>query len=421
MSDILVVDDTPENIRFLSRMLQEQGYKVRKATNGKMALTAVNTLNPDLILLDINMPNMDGYEVCKQLKQNSQTSKIPIIFLSALDTTEDKLKAFSVGGADYVTKPFKFAEILARIQHQITIQNLQKQLQTQNNQLQQTLDELTKTQLQLIQQSKMSSLGQLVAGIAHEMNNPINFIAGNINPACNYVQDLVNLINLYEQEFPNTPDSIQEEAEQIDLNFLREDLINLMVSMKTGANRIKAVVSSLRTFSRLDEAELKDVNLHEDIDNTLMLLQHRLNLKAKQTVIEVIKNYGNLPLVYCYASELNQVFFNILNNAIDALQAKETEQYSANPTISITTELESAETAIIRIKDNGIGIPEEHYNNLFEPFFTTKKIGKGMGLGLATSYQIVVDKHQGKLTYHSIVGQGTEFMIIIPVTNRCFI
>lgn len=415
MSDILVVDDTPENIRLLSKILQEKGYKVRKATNGKMALTAVHSLIPDLILLDINMPNMDGYEVCVQLKQNPQTSKIPIIFLSALDTTEDKVKAFNVGGADYVTKPFKFEEILARIQHQITIQNLQKQLHSQNHHLQETLDELNKTQLQLIQQAKMSSLGQLVAGIAHEMNNPINFIAGNINPACNYVQDLVNLINLYEQEFSDVPDSIQEEAEQIDLNFLREDLLNLMSSMKTGADRIQAVVSSLRTFSRLDEAELKDVNLHEGIDNALMLLQHQLHLTDKKTAIEVIKNYSNLPLVYCYASELNQVFFNILNNAIDALQAKETKLYSANPTILITTELVSSETVVIRIKDNGIGIPEENYNHLFEPFFTTKKIGKGTGLGLATSYQIVVDKHQGKLTYHSLVGQGTEFTITIPV------
>ncbi len=416
MADILVVDDTPTNLRLLSKMLQDQGYKVRKATNGKMAITAVNTLIPDLILLDISMPNMDGYEVCIKLKQNHKTSKIPIIFLSALDATEDKVQAFRVGGSDYVTKPFQLEEIIARIENQLTIQCLQKQLHSRNGHLEKALNELNQTQSQLIQQAKMSSLGQLVAGIAHEINNPINFISGNLNPARDYVQDLLNLINLYQQEYPNSPDSIQELVEETDLNFIRDDLNNLMVSMQTGAKRIKSIVSSLRTFSRLDEAEPKFVDLNEGIDSTLMLLQHRLKPEDRKPTIEVIKNYGDLPQLNCYASQLNQVFFNLLNNAIDALQVDDAAKHNETAAIWITTEIDTSEAILVRIKDNGIGISEHNISRIFEPFFTTKPIGKATGLGLATSYQVVVEKHEGKLTVDSSPGLGTEFTLTLPIT-----
>lgn len=428
--DILIVDDTPENLRLLSTLLTKEGYNVRKALNGEMALLAAKTIKPNLILLDINMPGMDGYEVCEHLKKDEQTRSIPVIFLSAIDDVEYKVKAFRMGGIDYITKPFQIEEVLARIENQLTIQNLQTQLQGQNLQLQQALSELKKTQSQLIQKEKMVSLGQLVAGMAHEINNPISFISGNLAPAREYIHELLNLINLYQQEYPNPTSNIQDAINNLDLYFIISDLQRLMGSMQTGVDRINSIILTLRIFSRLNESDIKPVDIHQGIDSALLLLQDRLKQQAERSEIQVIKNYGNLPAVTCYASQLNQVFFNLLNNAIDALEescvsrfvsvvsGKTTDRGQLTtdiPTIWIFTELTELETVTIRIKDNGVGIPKEIQSRLFDPFFTTKSVGQGTGLGLATSYQIVVEKHKGQLTCHSSPGLGTEFVIKIPV------
>ncbi|MBL1175121.1 sensor histidine kinase [Pantanalinema sp. GBBB05] len=422
--DILIVDDTPENIRFLASLLLNQGYNVRKALNGNMALTAVKSLLPDLVLLDITMPEMDGYEVCKRLKEDTQTAKVPVIFLSALDNVADKVKAFQSGGVDFITKPFQFEEVLARIQTQLTIQTLQVQLQVQNEQLRQALGDLQKTQVELLQKEKMAALGQLVAGIAHEINNPISFISGNLSPAKAYINDLLRLIELYQQEYPEPTPALQAAIAEVDLDFLVNDLEKLMGSMKTGVERIRSVILALRIFSRLDESDVKLVDLHEGIDSVLLLLQHRLN-QERNLEVEVIREYGVLPSVTCYASQLNQVFFNIISNAIEALEtAMKIGKFAVNhasagtgerPTIWVKTEVTAANTVIVRIKDNGLGIAEDAKPHVFEPFFTTKGIGQGMGLGLLTSYQIVTEKHQGNLTYSSVPGQGTEFMVEIPV------
>jgi signal transduction histidine kinase len=416
-ADILIVDDTPDNIRFLSSMLMEQGYNVRKALSGRMALTAAQTLPPDLILLDINMPGMNGYEVCQELKEHEQTRSVPVIFLSALDDVLDKVKAFQVGGIDYISKPFQLEEVLVRIQTQLTIRNLQLQLQEQNTQLQQALTDLKKTQAQLIQREKMVSLGQLVAGIAHEINNPISFISGNLGPANQYINDLLSIINLYQKEYPTPTSSIQRLIQNVDLNFLILDLQKLMGSMRTGVDRIRAIILALRIFSRLDESDIKAVDIHEGINSTLLLLQYRLRHDQKHLEIQVIKNYGTLPLVTCYASQMNQVFLNLLNNAIDALELKleRNVDQSFNPIIWISTELSDRHTIIIRIKDNGAGISKELQSHLFEPFFTTKPVGRGLGLGLLASYQLVVEKHKGQLTCHSSPEQGAEFVIEIPI------
>ncbi|MBD2743387.1 response regulator [Coleofasciculus sp. FACHB-1120] len=416
-ADILIVDDTPDNIRFLSSLLLDKGYNVRKSINGQMALTAAKTLPPDLILLDINMSGMNGYEVCERLKKDTETSSVPVIFLSALDDVLDKVKAFNVGGVDYITKPFQIEEVLARIQNQLTIQNLQNQLKGQNTQLQKALGDLKKAQAQLIQKEKMIGLGQLAAGMAHEINNSIGFISGNLDPACKYIQDLLNLISLYQQEYPNPTPSVQKAIREIDLDFLGSDIQMLVGSMKTGVERICTMLLALRIFSRLNESDIKAVDIHEGLNSTLLLLQHRLRGEGKRQEIQVIKKYGNLPLVNCYASQLNQVFLNLLNNAIDALESGIGQKVSesSSPTIWISTELSAWETIIIRIKDNGIGIPEEMRSRLFDPFFTTKPVGKGSGLGLLTSYEIVVEKHKGQLTCHSLPEQGAEFTIEIPV------
>ncbi len=305
-------------------------------------------------------------------------------------------------------------------QHYIAIRNditARKQAETEVNQkakdLENTLSELQRAQTQLVQSEKMSGLGQLVAGVAHEINNPVNFIYGNLNHANNYIQDLLEIIETYRINYPQPALEIQELTEELDLEFLVEDLPKLLSSMKVGAQRIREIVASLRNFSRMDEAQMKEVDIHEGIDSTLMILEHRIKAKHDRSRIEIIKDYSNLPQIECYPGQLNQVFMNILANALDALEEEIGDENS--PTISIKTELEGCKQVKIFISDNGKGIPEKIKTRLFDPFFTTKPVGKGTGMGLSISYQIVVEKHFGSLECISAPGEGTEFVITIPL------
>ncbi|PSB21358.1 hypothetical protein C7B76_05255 [filamentous cyanobacterium CCP2] len=294
--------------------------------------------------------------------------------------------------------------------------------QMQAQQLENALQELQRTQAQMIQSEKMSSLGQLVAGVAHEINNPVNFIYGNLNHANEYTQDVLNLLKLYQKHYPDPDAEILAEAETIDLEFIMEDLPKLLSSMKVGADRIQKIVWSLRTFSRMDEAAFKAVNLHEGIDSTLMILQNRLKARPERPAIEIIKEYGQLPLVECYAGQLNQVFMNILSNAIDAMEEAIGEQGAAllnhsavlPPQICIRTEVQN-DRAVIHITDTGPGMPEAVRQRIFDPFFTTKPVGKGTGMGMSISYQIVTEKHGGTLQCISAPGKGTKFVIEIPI------
>jgi two-component system NtrC family sensor kinase len=618
LTDILVVDDMPDNLHLLAAMLNDQGYKVRKAINGELALKAIEKAPPHLILLDINMPQMNGYEVCEKLKSNPLTSQIPVIFISALNESIDKIKAFSVGGADYISKPFQLAEVLVRIHHQLSLCSLQKQLLAQNilfqqeiqerqqieeqlraseerwqlvikgnndgiwdlnlktnevfrspkwmeiwgyeeseinaqqdewvrrihpddfdrvmqerqdylnrkipyysleyrlkckdgsykwllaraqavwdeagnpvrmvgsstditerkqaeetlrqsetrerekaTQLQLALEQLKLTQAKLIQTEKMSSLGQMVAGIAHEINNPVSFIYGNIALIRQYFHDLIILVELYQETYPNPTAKIEDLALAIDLDFIRADWQKLMSSMEIGSERIREIVLSLRNFSRLDESSLKLVDIHEGIDSTLVLLQHSFKAVGKSAEIQVIKEYGNLPKVRCYASQLNQVFMNLLSNAIDALSSKSSPrkitistsvltgdkgdgemaksldmgemretnnsfharsavQQTTNNQLPITNyPLPLPQYVVIKIADNGSGIKKEVLPQIFDPFFTTKPVGSGTGLGLSISYQIVVEKHKGELTCVSTLGERTEFIVKIPIVDEC--
>ncbi|MCT7948649.1 PAS domain S-box protein [Ancylothrix sp. C2] len=290
----------------------------------------------------------------------------------------------------------------------------------QASQLEETLKDLQRAQAQLIQSEKMSSLGQLVAGVAHEINNPVSFIFGNVEHAKAYIESLLGLLSLYGQHYPNPHAEIAAAIDTYELDFIVEDLPKLMSSMKAGATRIRDIVRSLRSFSRLDESEIKPVSLHEGIDNTLLILEHRLKTKPGYPPIEIIKNYGDLPDVECYASQLNQAFMNILNNAIDALEEQLLELpfediNSALRQIKISTFLGANQRAVIVISDTGPGMSPEVKARLFDPFFTTKPVGTGTGLGLAISYQIVVQKHKGSLSCSSILGSGSKFTVEIPI------
>ncbi|MEH2122816.1 MAG: ATP-binding protein [Nostoc sp.] len=290
----------------------------------------------------------------------------------------------------------------------------------QAEQLNQVLHNLKETQAQLIQTEKMSSLGQLVAGVAHEINNPVNFIYGNLTHVSEYTLGLLELVELYQQSNAHLTPEVQAHIEAIDLDFMAEDLPKILVSMKMGANRIREIVLSLRNFSRLDEADMKPVNIHEGIDSTLLILQNRFKQTSGNVGIEIVKEYGDIPLVECYAGQLNQVFMNLIGNAIDALDSynskRTLEEIEAKPSqIVIRTELHNLDRITVKIADNGPGMTEAVKQRLFDPFFTTKAAGKGTGLGLAISAQIVTEKHNGAIWCISEPGQGAEFWVEIPI------
>ncbi len=412
---ILIVDDTPTNLDVISEALSDAGYTVAIATSGERALKQLERRSPDLILLDVMMPGIDGFETCQRLKANPKTCDIPVIFMTALSDADSKIKGFEVGAVDYITKPFQEREVLARVKTHLQLsfltQNLEQQVSEKNAQLQ-------ASQLQLIQREKMSALGNLVAGVAHEINNPIGFLGGNIQPALDYINDLFGLIDLYQQKYPQPDAEITAEMKQIDLEYIREDLPKLVGSMKEGVKRIRDVSTSLRTFSRADSDRPVPCNIHDGIDSTIMILKHRLKADDTHPEIEVIKNYGDLPQIECYAGQLNQVFMNLLSNAIDAFdESNKGESYqNIAHKIMIATELSPDLNQIfISIKDNGVGMNKILQEQIFEDFFTTKCVGKGTGLGLAIVRQIVVQKHHGDITVHSILRVGTEFVITLPV------
>ncbi|NEZ61496.1 sensor histidine kinase [Leptolyngbyaceae cyanobacterium CCMR0082] len=313
-------------------------------------------------------------------------------------------------------------EIQSELVRQI-IQGLEKsrsEAEIRSQELQAAFTNLQLMQTKLIQSEKMSALGMLVAGIAHEINNPISFIYCNIDHAYAYVQDLIDLLNLYQKIYPEPHSKITALSEELEVDFIVEDLFRLLNSMQIGSERISKIVSGLRTFSRLDEADYKEADLHDGLDSTLMLLQHRFKGYGHRPNITIIKNYSQLPQISCFSGQLNQVFMNILVNAVDAIEDRYTQQ-SQYPgkleagQITICTSTINSQWINISIADNGLGMPEEIYKKIFNPFFTTKPTGEGTGMGLSISYQIIVENHGGTLECRSNVGSGTEFIVSIPI------
>jgi two-component system, NtrC family, sensor kinase len=463
--NILVVDDTPENLRLLSGILSEKGYQVRPVPNGKLALSAAQNIPPDLVLLDIMMPEIDGYEVCQQLKASEVTKNIPVIFLSAINDVMDKVKAFTVGGVDYITKPFQVEEVLARIETHLKICSLQNSLQEKNQDLATAIDQLQAAQEHLIQSEKMAALGQLIAGIAHEINTPLGIIGSSID----------NIANFWESNFDNLPQLFQElssESQKYFLNLLQrshqqeavftskerrqfkqniigylaakkidnaEEIADTLVDMgiydqieellplfklpdwervlntayqfasfKKSISLIQRataksgkVVFALKSYSHFDNKQEKvEVNLHDGIEMVLTLYQNQL-----KHGIEVIKKYENLPKVIGYPDDLNQVWTNLIHNALQAMDYK--------GILTIETQQQDENVAVI-FTDNGQGISPEVLPKIFQPFFTTKSAGEGSGLGLDIVRKII-DKHEGKIYVDSIPGQ-TTFTVLLPIS-----
>lgn len=452
-ANILLVDDNPTNLKVLAEALQGQGWKTLVAIDGKSAIKQAEYARPDLIFLDVMMPEMDGFQTCEHLKSSPITQSIPVIFMTALSDAVNKVKGLELGAVDYITKPFQQEEVIARaklhlklfqltqtleqqnvllqqkIQQQVETesqlqqltQDLEQRVKERTTELKTSLEQLQNTQLQLIQSEKMSTLGQLVAGIGHEINNPIGSVSVNLRYIEGYTKDLLNLIDLYQQQCPEPSEKISELMEEIDFPYLVEDVPKLVASVQHGVTRLKDISASLRAFARADTGKKVEYQVHEGIDSALMLLKHRLKANEHHPEIQIVRHYAELPPISCYPGQLNQVFTNILANAIDAFeeanQLRSYEEIAACPNqITITTTVSSPdETITIRIQDNGPGIPEQIQAKVFEQSFTTKPVGKGTGLGLAISRQIITDKHNGQLDCHSTPGVGTEFVITLPL------
>ncbi len=412
MANILVVDDDLTVQLVLQDLLESEGHEVTVAPDGSEALELALRLHPDVMICDWMMPVIDGIELCRRVKASPELAATFFILLTAREQLSDRVKGLDAGADEFLSKPIETEELLARVRAGLRSRSLTLQLSK-------TLQELQQTQAQLVQSEKMSSLGQLVAGIAHEINNPVTFIYGNLAHVESYSAELIELLQLYEELVPNPPAAIRDKLAALDKDFLIQDLQKVIDSMQTGADRIRQIVLSLQDFSRSDRAGWQMVDIHQCLDNTLGLLQHRLHFPASEAAskalessgIEAIKKYGNLPEVECYAGELNQAFLNILNNAIDVLSQKDKPR---SPRITITTEIADATSVRIRIADNGAGMSESVKSRIFDPFFTTKPVGSGTGLGLAICYQIIVAQHGGTLQCFSEPGQGSEFCIQLP-------
>jgi signal transduction histidine kinase len=425
---ILLVDDTPTNLKVLSEAVRNQGWTTLIATDGESAIDQAEYAQPSLILLDVMMPGIDGFETCARLKQNPLTANIPIIFMTALSDSINKVRGLELGAVDYITKPFQQEEVLARVNLHLKLYCLSQEREQQNQSLEQrvtertselerSLQQMQEMQLQLIQSEKLSSLGQLMAGLAHEINNPVNYLTGNLDYAKKYVADMIEHLNLYQQQADS--EAIADHAQRIDLEFLLRDLPAMVNSMNIGIQRIEEISVSLRTFARSDQDEKIRCNIHQGLDSAILILRHRLKANQFRPEIQIIKNYGDLPEIDCFLGQLNQVFMNLLANAIDALDDSNGDRafsaIVAQPNqITISSRAEK-DSVYLSIRDNGTGMDEAVRAKIFDYLYTTKPVGKGTGIGLALVSQIIQESHGGTIEVRSQPGEGAEFIISLPM------
>ena len=388
-----------------SKLQQKSNETLLQGLLAAVIATTASAVSAHFLSRSITKPLCQLTEATQKIARGDRSQRIEIATHDELSILADAFNSMSTQLTVVISSLEQHAEELAESK---------SVAQAKASALEETLQRLHQTQNQLIQQEKMSALGQMVAGVAHEINNPVSFIYGNIPHIVAYTRDLLAFLQLYETHYSDPDTQILEQKETLDIEFIKEDLGKTLASMETGAKRIQEIVLSLRNFSRMDEAECKVVDIHEGIESTLMILQHRLRAQSDRPEIAVVRDFGDLPAVECYAGQLNQVFMNILANGIDALESKLRDSSTSEPPkITICTQTQ-VQSIVISIADNGTGIPSSVKARIFDPFFTTKPVGKGTGMGLAISYQLVTERHGGQLKCFSEAGVGTEFVIELP-------
>ncbi len=421
-STVLVVDDEANNRNVIVAQLKNEGYQIKTAASGEEALDIIDRELPDLILLDVMMPGISGFDVAEILKSEKRTANIPIIMLTSLGDVSSRLTALNNGAEEFLTKPVGRAELAARIRNLLKIKNHQDDLSRYSSQLEGQVAERTselktvnlqldETYSQLLQAEKLAALGQLAAGVAHEINNPIGFVNSNLGTLSGYLKDLLRIVAAYEALIATRSDQTKEYDElqalkaELDLDFLRSDAPQLIAESLDGVTRVRGIVKDLKNFAHVDTSpEWGPANLHECLDSTLNIANHEIKYKAT-----VVKDYGTLPDVECLPSQLNQVFLNLLVNAAQAIPE------NGQGTITVRTSADD-ENVRVEISDTGCGIAPENIKKIFDPFFTTKPIGTGTGLGLSLSYGII-KRHHGRIEVGSEVGRGTTFRITLPIRH----
>lgn len=411
-SDILIVDDNIDNLKTLESFFINEGYSVRCAANGKTALMIASNLKPGIILLDIQMPDMDGFEVCSELKKNGQLKDIPILFISAETSLTEKVKAFQYGAVDYITKPFQFEETLARVQTHLSLMTLREKLENSNYELQDTINKLKDTQEQLIQSAKMASLGTLIAGITHEINNPINYIMTGIPAMENVIGKLKKAYQVCLTENEENPNcKLQNNSEIVNIEKILFMIDEILSGIRTGAERTADIVKGLKQFTKADNARTENINLNECVKIALLILHNEYKRDIK-----INTKYSDLPPFKGYKGKIEQVIMNIIKNSIDAIRENLVKNNIQSGIIDIETGIKDYKgnkfiSAFFR--DNGGGIEEKNMSKIFDPFFSTKAVGSGVGLGMSISYSIV-NEHNGQILVSNIEN-GCSFELLLPL------
>ena len=407
---VLVVDDNPTSRRLACRGVEIGGMRVEEAVDGERALEAFSRGGHDLVVLDVMMPGLSGFEVCERLRAQAAGASVPVLIMTSLSDGDSIERAFECGATDFIVKPISPSLLAHRVRYMLRAARAEQELRQRNHELGQSNAELTETRTQLLQSEKMASIGQLAAGVAHEINNPIGYVKSNLGTLETYLRQLFELMQEYERGCPSIGDSaalsrIAAAQERVDLPFLTEDVFALLRESREGVTRVGKIVQDLKDFSHVStDDEWCWANLHEGLDSTISIVNNEIKYKA-----ELIRNYGTLPEIECLPSQLNQVFMNVLVNAAQSIETK--------GVITVSSGMSGAHNVRLEISDTGQGIAPEHLDRIFDPFFTTKPVGKGTGLGLSLSYGII-RKHRGNIEIQSKVGAGTTFRITLPVSQE---